>query len=270
MKRTIGILLMVLSLCGAGHHVQAQELFVFTEPASNMPAHTIGLRASNWLMQARKGGSVYSFYPELMWGKSKHLMLHVEGFFSNQQGSFRAEGAGLYAKYRFYVRDTIYRHFRAAAFARLSAIQAPVMQEEIALAGHNSGYSLGLVGTQLLHRLALSSSFWWEHATDNLGQNELPAQQPGDALNLSLSGGLLILPKRYTGYQNLNLNLMAEVLSQQLIGSDKHFVDLAPSLQFIFNSQTRVDIGYRFELSGNMSRWAPNGALLRVEHLLFL
>ncbi len=271
MKKGISAAMLCLSLLSMSNMLRAQELFVFTEPASNMPAHTIGLRASNWLMQARNGGnSVYSFYPEIMWGQSKHLMLHAEGFFSNSQGNFQADGAGLYAKYRFYVKDTLYRHFRAAAFARLSAIQSPVMQEEISLAGHNSGYSLGLVGTQLLHRLALSSSLWWEHATDNLGNHELPVQQPGDALNLSLSGGLLILPKKYTGYQNLNLNLMAELLAQQLLGSDKHFVDLAPSLQFIFNSQTRLDLGYRFELSGNMTRMAPNGLLLRVEHLLFL
>lgn len=250
---------------------RAQELFAFTEPASNMPAHTLGLRANNWLSQPGTGSDLsYRFNPELMWGASKNLMLHVEGYFSNRTGTFRAEGVGAYAKYRFYVNDTLYRHFRAAAFARVSAMNAPVMQEEISLSGNNSGYGLGLVGTQLLHRLALSSSLWWEHATDNFGHYELPAQQPGDALNLSLSGGLLILPKKYTGYQNLNLNLMAELLAQQLLGSDKHFVDLAPSLQFIFNSQTRLDLGYHFELSGNMTRMAPNGLLLRVEHLLFL
>jgi len=263
-------LLLGLACLWVGGVARAQELFVFTEPASNMPAHTIGLRANNWLAQPEAGGTLnYRFNPEVMWGQSKNLMLHAEGYFSNNSGSFQAEGAGAYAKYRFYVRDTLYRHFRAAAFARVSALKAPVQQEEISLAGYNSGYGFGLVGTQLLHRLALSSSLWWEHATDNVGSYEYPTAQPRDALNLSLSGGLLILPKQYTSYHNVNMNLMAELLGQQLLGSNKRYLDLAPSLQFIFNSQTRVDIGYRFELYGNMERMAPNGLLLRVEHLLY-
>jgi hypothetical protein len=272
MKRIFSsALLLGIACLWVGGIARAQELFVFTEPVSNMPAHTIGLRANNWLAQPEAGGTLnYRFNPEVMWGQSKNLMLHAEGYFSNNSGSFRADGAGFYAKYRFYVRDTLYRHFRAAAFALLSAIQAPVNQEEISLSGYNSGYGAGVVGTQLLHRVALSSSLWWEHATDNFGSHEYPTAQPRDALNFALSGGLLILPKQYTSYRNVNLNIMAELLGQQLLGSDNRFLDLAPSLQFIFNSQTRVDIGYRFELAGNITRMAPNGLLLRVEHLLFL
>jgi hypothetical protein len=249
---------------------KAQELFVYTEPASNMPAHTLGLRASNWIMDERDADRInYHFIPEAMWGVNKHLMLHVEGFFSNRNRGFEAEGAGLYAKYRFFTRDTLYRHFRMAAFGRITTNNAPIHQEEITINGHNSGYGLGLIATQLLHRQALSASVWMEHAMDNYGGNEYPAVQPRDALNLALSTGRLFYPKHYTGYGNINVNGMIEVLGQQLLGSDKRYVDLAPSVQLIFNSQTRVDIGYRFELWGNMERTAPNGLLLRVEHVLF-
>ena len=236
-----------------------------------MPAHSVGLRASNWLMDERAAGRVnYHFIPEVMLGLNKHLMLHVEGFFSNRAGGgFAAEGAGIYAKYRFYSKDTLYRHFRAAAFGRVATNNADIHQEEIAVNGHNSGMQLGLITTQLLHRQALSASLWYERAMNNAGGNEIPAAQPRDAMNVALSAGHLFYPKRYTGYGQTNVNGMVEVLAQQLLGSDKRYVDIAPSVQLIINSQTRIDLGYRVELWGNMTRTAPNGFMLRIEHLLF-
>src|SRR4051812_45650446 len=113
MKRIyIAALLLILSARAHG-----QELFVYTEPASNMPAHTIGLRATNWLMAEQESGRInYHLIPEVMWGVNKHLMVHAEGFISNRAGGLSPEGVGLYAKYRFYSKDTLYRHFRAAAF----------------------------------------------------------------------------------------------------------------------------------------------------------
>ncbi len=250
---------------------EAQELFVYTEPASNMPAKTLGLRASNWLMDERETGRLnYHLIPEVMWGVNKHLMLHAEGFISNrQQNGLRVEGAGIYAKYRFFTRDTLYRHFRAAAFGRITTNNAPIHQEELVTNGHNSGFQLGVIATQLLHRQALSATLWYERALDNTGGNEFPASQPRDAVNMALSTGRLFYPKHYTGYGNVNINGMAEVLAQQLLGTSKRYIDLAPSVQFIFNSQTRLDVGYRFELWGNMERTAPNGFLFRVEHVLF-
>src|ERR1043165_4425770 len=265
-----GILLLVCILHFAFCIGNAQELFVYTEPASNMPAQTIGLRASNWLMDERDQDRInYHFIPEVMWGVNKHLMLHAEAFFSNRNDGFAPEGAGLYAKYRFYAHDTVYRHFRMAAFGRVTTNNAAIHQEEIAINGHNSGFGLGLIATQLLHRQAVSATAWYEHATDNFGGHEYPASQPRDAANLALSTGRLFYPKHYTGYGNVNINGMLEVLVQQLIGSGKRYIDIAPAVQFIFNSQTRVDIGYRAELWGNMERTAPNGVLLRVEHVLF-
>ena len=80
--------------------LSAQELFVFSEPASNMPAKSIGLRATNWLMPvvAKTQGS-YQLLPEVMWGVNKNLMLHLDGFLSNQGGNFHAVGGGVYGKY---------------------------------------------------------------------------------------------------------------------------------------------------------------------------
>jgi hypothetical protein len=248
----------------------AQELFVYTEPASNMPAHTIGLRAGNWIMHEQESGRTnYHLIPEIMWGVNKNLMVHVEGFISNRNAGLAAEGLGLYAKYRFFSKDTLYRHFRAAAFGRITTNNAPIHQEEIMTNGHNSGLTLGLIATQLLHKQALSATLSYERAMDNFGGNEYPATQSRDAMNLALSTGRLFYPKKYSSYGQVNINGMVELLVQQHLGSDKRYVDIAPAVQFIFNSQTRVDIGYRHELYSNMERTAPNGLLLRVEHVLF-
>lgn len=260
------------AFCLNAASLRAQELFVYTEPASNMPAHSLGLRGSNWLMreQPREGGGInYHFIPELMWGVNKSWMVHIEGFFSNRDKAFTAEGAALYAKYRFLSSDGDHRHFRMAAYCRASVNNSDVHQEEIETNGHNSGAEGGLIATQLLHKTALSSSVSFEKAMDGDKGHEYSHTLATEAVNYTFSAGQLILPKKYTGYGQLNLNLMLEMLGQWLPENGHSFLDAAPSVQFIFNSQTRVDIGYRRELYSTMERTAPNGWMLRVEHTLF-
>lgn len=247
-----------------------QELFVYSEPASNMPAHSAGIRLTNWIMNETETNRInYHLLPEVMLGINNKLMVHAEGFVSNRNSSLALEGAGLYAKYRFLSRDNLYHHFRMAAFGRVSSNNADIHQDEIQTNGHNTGYQLGLIGTQLLHKTALSATVYFEQAYGNFGGNELPAQVDGKAVNYVLSCGHLFYPKHYKSYKQTNINVMLEALGQVQPGTGKHYVDLAPSLQFIINSQTRADIGYRFQLNSNMQRTAPNGFLVRVEHLLF-
>jgi hypothetical protein len=252
------------------HTLPAQELFVYTEPSSNMPARSVGIRVGNWLMsEGQRGHTEYHLLPEIMWGVNKKLMLHVEGYLSNSSGVFKAEGAGLYAKYRFYSKDEVYRHFRLAAFGRAATNNEPAYQQEIATNGYNSGYQLGLIGTQLLHKTAFSVTTYYERALDNLDGYEFPATLSRNAVNYDLSVGRLVFPKAYTGYRQTNMNIMVELLGQSLPDDGKQFADVATSVQFIFNSQTRVDIGYKHEMYSNMQRTLPNGFLIRVEHLLY-
>lgn len=249
-------------------HSRAQELFVFTEPASNMPAGSLGIRVSNWLMP-ENNSLTYHLIPELMWGVNKNLMLHAEGFVSNSNRAFTFKGAGAYAKYRFLSKDDVSRHFRMAAFGRVSANNDAVRQEEIETNGRNTGYEAGLVATQLLHKLALSASASLEHAADNNNSNEFPKNYSDDAINYSLSAGRLMLPKEYTSFKQVNMNLMLELIGQTLLQNGKTFIDIAPSLQLIINSQLRIDVAYKQQLSSAMLRDAPNGILFRMEYLLF-
>ena len=81
----------------------AQELFVMTEPASNMPTQSIGIRFANSMMKEQiKSGYNYHLMPEIMYGASKNLMVHATAFVSNHNTDLVVEGGGLYAKYRIF------------------------------------------------------------------------------------------------------------------------------------------------------------------------
>ena len=270
MKSTIKTMILLGFMVTAMHHADGQELFVYTEPASNMPAQSLGIRVSNWFMQDQQTAATnYHLIPEVMWGVNKKLMVHVEGFVSNRNKSLAIEGAAFYAKYRFFSKDKVYRHLRVAAFGRVAFNNSEIHQEEIETNGHNSGFEAGIIATQLLHKQAISTTISYEHATCNSVGNEFPSCQADKAINYTLSTGRLILPKNYTDYRQMNLNIMIECLGQYLPENGKSFMDATASLQFIFNSQTRVDVGYKRELYSNAQRTAPTGFLIRVEHLLF-
>jgi hypothetical protein len=156
-----------------------------------------------------------------------------------------------------------------ALYGRYSFNKADIHQQEIETMGHNSGYEAGFIATQLLHKVAISSSISYERALDNKPNYKFPSTESNSAMNYTLSAGKLMLPKVYTSYKQVNLNLMLEFIGQRLNDNQKSFLDIAPSVQFIFNSQARVDIGYRRQLYSTMDRTAPNGMVLKFEYLLF-
>jgi hypothetical protein len=248
----------------------AQELFVFTEPASNMAAKGFGLRLNNYLMNetATKRTS-YHLLPEIMWGASKHIMLHAEAFLSNRNKSFVAEGGALYAKYRFYTIDEIRSHFRMAAFGRYSFNNSDIHQQAIDLNGHNSGYEAGLIATKLKDRIAVSATASYLHAMDNNKEIFIYGNKNRNAVNYSLSAGKLMLPKEYKSYRQTNLNLMLEVLGQVNLKTGNSFLDVAPSVQFIFLSKMRLDAAYRIPLVKDLSRTSPGGFFVRLEYNIF-
>jgi hypothetical protein len=263
------LLLIVFSLLSL--LARSQELFSVTEPASNRAVGSIGFRVDNSIMDELNTSKInYHLIPEIMLGISKKLMVSGNVFFSNRSEVFRAEGGSIYAKYRFLSNDAVQKHFRLAGFGRASFNNSDVHQEEISMYGHNTGMELGVVATQLLRKVALSSSVSFLKATDNGNNNKFVyGLNNSKALNYTLSIGKLMLPTTYKDYRQTNLNLMLEVLSQVNIGSGKYYMDIAPSVQMIFNSQSRVDVGYRKQISTTMLRTAPNGLFIRLEYNIF-
>jgi len=266
MKQSFFIVIFFVSLPG-----RAQELYSATEPASNMAAGSIGFRVDNSIMnEINSAKTNYHLIPGIQVGVSKKLMIQGNVFFSNRNKSFAAEGGSLYAKYRFLSNDAVQKHFRMAAFGRISRNNSDIHQEEINMYGHNSGFEGGVVATQLMRKLALSTSVSFLKASNNGNNNKFPYGSGNNkAVNYTFSIGKLMLPKEYKDYRQTNINLMVEFLAQVNTGSGKYYMDIAPSVQIILNSQSRIDIGYRNELSGTLLRTAPNGFFVRLEHNLF-
>lgn len=263
---------MLFAVSALGSGLSAQELYVSTEPASNMPMNSIGLRLTSELMSGTD--ERLRTIPEIMAGLAKNLMVHSSLYISDvHQKSQKLEGFGFYAKYRFLSTDSLQRHFRLAAFARYSSVNNPTytnermvnstntvrqVLDEINLEGDNSGILGGLIATQLIHKLALSGSVNYTRAFDNRGGFELMPEQSRNALAYTFSAGYLAYPKVYTSYEQPNLNIYLEFLGKTNLDKAQNFMEVAPALQVILNSRTRIDVSKRFQLYGNMNRITKN------------
>ncbi len=204
-----------------------------------------------------------------MVGVSKRLMVHGDVFFSNSSGNFTGNGASVYAKYRFYSKDEVHNHFRMAAYGRLGFNNTTIMQPAIDLYGINSGYEGGVIATQLIHKVALSASASFLHAMDNGNQKFLAGNENRNAMNYTFSVGKLMLPKEYINYNQTNVNLMAEFLGQTNLATGQSYLDIAPAIQLIFNSRTRIDIAYRCGLVKTIERTSSKSIFVRLEYNLF-
>ncbi|OSZ77464.1 hypothetical protein CAP36_13860 [Chitinophagaceae bacterium IBVUCB2] len=251
-------------------NAKGQELYVYSEPASNMPANSISLKLTDHFVakNERYSRSTHRFMPQLMWGVNKNWMVHIGATFANMHtADFKYESVNLYAKYRFLSDDEIHKHFRMAVFADASITEAPFHYDEITLMGDKSGVEAGLIATQLWHKLAVSATVSHTQVLDESRNNKViyvPSRNY-QAMNYSFSAGYLLLPKEYTDYKQMNLNLYTELLAQQTLDRKTHYVDVAPALQFIFNSNFKVNIGYRFQVSGNMDRMSADSWQLNLE-----
>ena len=250
---------------------RAQELFTHTEPASTRAVGSISFRLDNSIMDELNTSKInYHVIPEIMLGISRKLMIAGNVFLSNRSERLKTEGGSFYTRYRFYSNDALQKHFRMAAFGRISYNNSDIHQEEINMYGHNTGVEVGFVATQLLKKVALSSSVSYVKATDNGGNNKFVyGSGNSKALNYTFSVGKLILPKEYKDYRQTNLNWMIEFLSQVNTGSGNYYMDIAPTIQLIFNSQGRLDLGYRKEVNATLLRTAPDGFFVRLEYSFF-
>jgi hypothetical protein len=256
--------LCLLTCCLFATMTKSQELYVFTEPASNMPAKSLSVKLSGMFMgrQPWHNRPMQRYMPELMFGVNKKVMLHLGGTVSDMHTSNLAwESVYVYGKYRFLSKDEIHRHFRMAAFADVSYSRAPFHNDDVSLQGDKSGIQAGIIATQLWNRFALSGSVSHTQLLDKSRNSKNVIYVPSriyQAMNYTISAGYLLLPKNYTDYKQLNLNLYTEVLAQQSLDRKAYYIDLAPAVQMIFNSNTKLNVGYRFQLDGTMQRMAKD------------
>jgi hypothetical protein len=133
--------------------------------------------------------------------------------------------------------------------------------------GDQSAAQFGIIATQLVNKLAVSATASLHQVLD--GERFLkyggPRRFGYQAFNYSLSAGYLLFPRKYKNYEQTNFNLYCEVLGGKGIDRKFDFVDIAPALQLIFKSSSKLNIGYRFQLEANAYRMARNAAYLSFE-----
>jgi hypothetical protein len=237
-----------------------------------MPAHSVSAKLGAMFEKHRHTGRLMQRYsPEVMLGLNKNLMVHGAVTFADMHSTnLRGESVRLYAKYRFLSNDAVHRHFRMAAFALGNYSRMLSAFNEINLMGDQSGVQAGIIATQLYNKLALSATVSHvEVLHKNRWQKDRPDTYAWQAVQYSLSAGYLLLPFRYQSYDQTNVNLYAELLGSRNLGTpaESYFLDLAPSVQFIFSSTAKLNVGYRFQVTGNINRLANRSVMVSYEHI---
>lgn len=184
------------------------------------------------------------------------------------------DGIYLFAKYRFISMDGQNTHFRMAAYTEVSYINVAHDESEPDLLEDNKGYGGGLITTYLHNHFAASLTSgiiipgsYSGYSPDPSGGPDVPTKiQYGRAVKYNLSLGYLLFPRKYQDYKQGNLNLYTEFIGKSYEAAvvtqygDKvlpiqtpllqagNYVDICPGLQYIFNSNLRVDLTTRFPL----------------------
>ena len=113
----------------------------------------------------------------------------------------------------------------------------------------DKGFELGLIGTQLIKKLAISITSAYTRANDiNDDSNNLISLS---TFKNSLSAGYLLLPRKYKSYKQTNFNLYLEYLTNTIMNKtfpvryNRFSSTLAPGLQFVILSRSRLDFSYK-------------------------
>jgi hypothetical protein len=154
-----------------------------------------------------------------------------------------------------------------AVFADVAYSRSPFEFDELSLQGDKSGVQCGIIGTQLWDKFALSATVSHTQALNKDRGKSVPyiPSRVYKSMNYSVSGGFLVLPLQYTSYKQTNLNIYAEMIGQQALDRKVYFIDMAPAIQLIFNSNAKLNIGYRFQLDGTMERMSRDSWLIAFE-----
>ena len=253
--------------------VKTQELYPYAEPASNMPARSVSLKTlSMFHGDVHSTRNLQRHMVDVMFGINKAWMIHVGSNFSDMhQPTFKWEGARLYAKYRFLSKDGVHQHFRMAAFASGAFSNNHLDHNEINIRmGEQTGAQAGLIATQLWNRFAVSGTASWDEVLNKERWEKANAGRYAvRSINYSLSTGYLLLPFEYKNFNQTNINLYTELIGSRNIGfaNEKYYVDLLPSVQAIFGSVAKLNVGYRFQLSSDIYRLTKNSWLIGFEYI---
>ncbi len=193
---------------------------------------------------------------------------------------YEFNGLSVYAKYRFLSRDEEKSHLRMAVYAEGSAVNSAHDEGEPRLMDDTKGFGFGYIGTYLKNKFAVSltlggifpGKFKGMQVDVIEGMPDIPTTvKYPNTLNYSLSMGYLLWPRSYKSYKQTNINIYCELMGKYY-GDTRvwvtpagvpeylvetvfippalrkgYYLDIVPGIQFIFNSNTRVDLSMQLQ-----------------------
>ena len=265
----------------------AQELYINTEPASLIPKgtkvvrlnhHSIFLNGTNIMGGI---GNAIIMSPSISYGLSKKIMVSGSFQFSNKpyeqdmMPNFGFSGFKLYSKQRILTTDKQKYHTRLSSFIKYSYHDNKFMKDNLDIEIQDTGFEFGIIATQLINKLAISvtsavtrisnidekytsgSTVKWQKINLNTIQN-------------SISAGYLLFPRKYKSYKQTNFNLYLEYLTNTILTRsfpdryNKFSSTLAPGIQFIIMSRSRLDFSYKIR-SGEM----PDEFVVKLTYIIY-
>lgn len=258
----------------------SQELYINTEAASLIPKGTKVIRfnySSIFLNQTNEKESIKNallFTPSLAYGLSKKIMISGSFQFSNKPyekdlgTNFGFNGFKLYSKQRIFTTDKQKNHTRLSSFVKYSFHKEKFMKSNIDLELQDNGFEFGLIGTQLIKKLAISITSAYTRVNDIYDKSNNLFRL--GTLKNSISAGYLVFPRKYKSYKQTNFNIYLEYITNTI--TNKYFPErfnkfsstLAPGIQFIILSRSRLDFSYKIR-KGDM----PEEFLVKLTYIIY-
>jgi len=267
--------------------LSAQELYINSEPASLIPKGTKVVRLTNsniFLDGSNIMGSISNAFivtPSLSYGLSKKIMISGSFQFANKpyeqdmMPNFGFNGFKLYSKQRILTTDKDKYHTRLSSFIKYSYHENKFMKDNLDLELQDTGFELGLIGTQLIKKLAISITSGFTRISNidekfTQGTTVKWQKTNVNTFKNSISAGYLLFPRKYKSYNQTNFNLYLEYITNTIITKDfpsrydKFSSTLAPGIQFILLSRSRLDFSYKLR-NGEM----PEEFLVKLTYIIY-
>ena len=277
----------ILFLLIHNYILSAQELYINSEPASLIPKGTKVVRLTNsniFLDGSNIMGSIGNAFivtPSLSYGISKKIMLSGSIQFANKPyeqdmtPNFGLNGFKIYSKQRILSTDKQKYHTRLSSFIKYSYHEDKFMKDNIDIDLQDTGFELGLIGTQLINKLAISITTAITRISnidEKLTQGSTVKWQTTNlnTFKNSISAGYLLFPRKYNSYKQTNFNLYVEYLTNTILNEDfpvrydKFRSTFAPGIQFIIMSRSRLDFSYKIR-KGDM----PEEFLVKLTYIIY-
>jgi hypothetical protein len=213
-------------------------------------------------------GSASNHHPKAFPSNLQNYFInHHQRFFP--ANPFLFEGLNLYVKYRIVNVDERQKHIRVAAIGEVCKSFVPHDEAEPNLMGDNSGAGGGLIGTILYKRFVVSFTGEAVRPFPYNDKKQNITFKAGNAWIYNLSFGYRIFPREYKTYKDLNVNLYVEFINKHYEKAvmtqdgkpfdfdifqyfdlviynslqENKYSEVRSSVQLIFNSNNRIDIG---------------------------